>query len=381
MKLLVGQDIGSYSFNPATRQVTISGIPDAISLEQLLIITNVTSNVIIYNFADPALGVSAIAGDAVGNDIYTLDYDTTGMASTDRLQIYIDMYYPQPVAIDPAVGAVIDGIGVDGVVRPVRVGSDGGLQPTDAPNVLFATIAGNAVIDFFNINTTGYQSLCFQISGTWATAGTLNFYFSNDRANWIAASGYSSQMGYMNGAITYGASTGMWLIPCIGKYFKISKSGAGTGTINASLALRQQPAGVIATTALPSNLTQIAANPFAAAGAPWTNQLLPMGGIDGAGKLRMPLTEVDGALRSSLFGTLMGQRVAALTDNQGQLRVRQSEADGVNDSILELLANILAATRETNFWLRSLPQYINASQNITDEELILMFRDDPSYKV
>jgi hypothetical protein len=83
MKKLVGEEVGSYSFNAATRQITISGI-DRLDLEQFLLITNVTRNIIIYNFADPSLG------GTLSGSVLTLTYDTSvAMSNTDRLQIFI----------------------------------------------------------------------------------------------------------------------------------------------------------------------------------------------------------------------------------------------------------------------------------------------------
>ena len=73
----------NYSFNATSKTVTFN-TADVITLEQLLIITNVTTNKIIYNFADPN------AGGAIVNNILTLDFDTTSMSSGDKLQIFVD---------------------------------------------------------------------------------------------------------------------------------------------------------------------------------------------------------------------------------------------------------------------------------------------------
>lgn len=73
----------NYSFNAAAKTVTFN-TADSITLEQLLIITNVTTNQFIYNFADPNTGGS------ITNNVLTLDYDTTTMSSSDKLQIFID---------------------------------------------------------------------------------------------------------------------------------------------------------------------------------------------------------------------------------------------------------------------------------------------------
>jgi hypothetical protein len=73
----------NYSFNAGAQTVTFN-TTDVITLEQLLIITNVTTNKIIYNFADPN------AGGTIVNNVLTLNFDTTSMSSGDKLQIFLD---------------------------------------------------------------------------------------------------------------------------------------------------------------------------------------------------------------------------------------------------------------------------------------------------
>lgn len=73
----------NYSFNPLAKTVTLN-TTNTVTLEQLLIITNVSTNTIVYNFADPS------TGGTISNNILTLDYNTTGMSSTDKLQIFLD---------------------------------------------------------------------------------------------------------------------------------------------------------------------------------------------------------------------------------------------------------------------------------------------------
>ena len=94
--------ITNYTFNAAAKTVTL---PDftTLDLAQVLLITNVTDGVIIYNFADPALGAS------VAGNVITLEYDTTGMADTDDLQVFIeDDTHAQEVI---GAGADIDRVG------------------------------------------------------------------------------------------------------------------------------------------------------------------------------------------------------------------------------------------------------------------------------
>jgi hypothetical protein len=84
MKNLVGHDIGSYIFSASAKTITFLGLP-TITLDQVLLITNVLDGIIIYNFASSSLG-----GVLVGS-VLTLDYDTTSMSDSDPLQIYIDL--------------------------------------------------------------------------------------------------------------------------------------------------------------------------------------------------------------------------------------------------------------------------------------------------
>ena len=70
MKLIVD----NYSFNKDSKTVTLSDYA-SINLAHVLLVVNVTTNQIIYNFANPALG-----GSVAGN-VLTLDFDTIGSAS------------------------------------------------------------------------------------------------------------------------------------------------------------------------------------------------------------------------------------------------------------------------------------------------------------
>ena len=75
--------IENYTFNSATKQVILFD-SENITQEKLLLVTNMTDGVIIYNFAD-----NNIRGTIQGN-IITLNYDTTSMSDTDKLQIWVE---------------------------------------------------------------------------------------------------------------------------------------------------------------------------------------------------------------------------------------------------------------------------------------------------
>jgi hypothetical protein len=79
----------NYTFSPGAANagtVTLTGLN--ITLDQILLITDTTRNVIIYNFADATAGESAYA--QATNSVLTLTANTTGYSSTDKLLIYYD---------------------------------------------------------------------------------------------------------------------------------------------------------------------------------------------------------------------------------------------------------------------------------------------------
>ena len=75
MKQLIGSDLGSTVFDPVAGTIAFSGLPD-LTLANVLVVTNVTAGVMLYNFADPALG-----GSLTGN-VLALECATTAMAAT-----------------------------------------------------------------------------------------------------------------------------------------------------------------------------------------------------------------------------------------------------------------------------------------------------------
>lgn len=83
MKIRVGKQIGSYSFDASNSQITLSGISD-VETEDLYLITNISSGSIIYNFASDTKN-----GYVSGSIIY-LNYDTSAMADSDKLQILLE---------------------------------------------------------------------------------------------------------------------------------------------------------------------------------------------------------------------------------------------------------------------------------------------------
>ena len=75
--------IDNYTFDKTARTITFTNY-ESIRLDKIAIITNVTDNIMVYNFASPTLG-----GTVSGN-VLTLTYDTSTMSNDDKLQIIYD---------------------------------------------------------------------------------------------------------------------------------------------------------------------------------------------------------------------------------------------------------------------------------------------------
>jgi len=81
-----------YTFTPSTRTIVI---PRVVRRERLALITNTTTNQVIYNFSDPSLKATSYTttpSSATGTTTIVLNFNTTSMSATDTLQITVDEY-------------------------------------------------------------------------------------------------------------------------------------------------------------------------------------------------------------------------------------------------------------------------------------------------
>lgn len=140
-----------YTFNAATKEVTFV-TTSTIGLSQLLLITNVTTNQIIYNFADPN------AGGSIVNNVLTLDFDTTAMSNTDSLQIFLDSLMTP--ASDEMLQSVQDQTEMLGrvvkLLEPSSRANSAGMQQVD--------IAGSTAIVLNGAITTYFGGLSNTVS-------------------------------------------------------------------------------------------------------------------------------------------------------------------------------------------------------------------------
>jgi len=78
-----------YTFSPSTKTITIPN--KIIPRENLLLVVNSTSNTVLFNFSDPDIGISSYTYpyQTTGTQ-FTLNYNTTAMATSDPLLIMTD---------------------------------------------------------------------------------------------------------------------------------------------------------------------------------------------------------------------------------------------------------------------------------------------------
>lgn len=157
-----------------------------------MLITNVSSNQIIYNFADPLAG-----GSAFGN-VFTLDYNTSGMSNSDKLQIYYDT--PSAPASDQTLSVmsgqlaalqeqnllmrrmlkVSESLTTVDLNQRQRVNVDGwGLvTSTILGNVYLRESAGNQFVYAINSNSFGGGTF-YAIPDVWRTIDTARNAYQN----------------------------------------------------------------------------------------------------------------------------------------------------------------------------------------------------------
>jgi len=93
----------NYTFTPGSDSITVDG---NVSPKRVLLITNVTRNIIMFNFADTAKKIlSATYNTATDATTFVLQYDCAAMSSGDNLQIFIEQDFieiePSPTFTDP----------------------------------------------------------------------------------------------------------------------------------------------------------------------------------------------------------------------------------------------------------------------------------------
>jgi len=116
-----------YEFNASAKTVVI---PKFVKHEEVLIITNVTLNTIVYNFADATRGFTSVSWDPINEKTtLTLDYGAPGASNTDKLQIFVDEP-EQKMDISDSLLDPVHKIRVSNPQNLIDTDFEYGLQPT-----------------------------------------------------------------------------------------------------------------------------------------------------------------------------------------------------------------------------------------------------------
>lgn len=251
-------DRASYKFDPSSQ--TIEFLGDMFDISRLKLITNTVTNEIIYNFADPAAGNGGVSGN-----LLTLLYDTTSMNASDPLAVIIDL------ADDAEEFTRVGGIDPNGHKVGLRVNPRGHVVPSDQEIVQGSRSVAATI---WMVETTGYNSIVVQMTGTWA--GTQTFEISNDSTTWTSVAGWSVAAAAT--PITSVTANGHWVFPCLGRYFRVRFSTYTSGNAVAVGVLKNQPAFFPASS--PSiNISQIGAGAIVAEDSASTASPLIIGGV------------------------------------------------------------------------------------------------------
>ena len=134
--------IKTYIFTPGIAGAGTIKVPGKVDLSQLLLITNVKSNIIIYNFSDPTFSGTTVSfsrsnstdfpttlQNSDGYTTISLPTNTSSMSSSDILQIFIDQPF-QYVRMPDVNTDAFERIRVSPPVSMLDADFEYGLQPT-----------------------------------------------------------------------------------------------------------------------------------------------------------------------------------------------------------------------------------------------------------
>jgi hypothetical protein len=281
----------SYSFTPSTRSVVVTG--KNIRREQLLLITNVTRNTVIYNFSDPNLGatsyvntVSATGAPGIGTNIESttllLAYNTTAMSSTDRLSILVEETYQE---ITPAESQ-LDPVGKMRVSEPqslIDTDFEYGVQPTkwesialinNRPTAFFIQSPVAGIPSGFLAGTpqTNWQAQPGQLNiSNVHHSGGGNTQITVSIADTIGPNLYVGQPIYVQGTLDTANADGWFVIEQI------------TGNVSFSYRTTSIPVTNVPTSVIGSNILYDPTKTYVYAGAFYSNSAIAVNNVSVTG--------------------------------------------------------------------------------------------------
>ena len=259
----------SYAFTPSTRSVVVTG--KNIRREQLLLITNVTRNTVIYNFSDPNLGATSYVnsvtstgvpgqGTALETTTLLLAYNTTAMSSTDKLSILVEETYTE---ITPAE-TQLDPVGKMRVSEPqslIDTDFEYGVQPTkwesiglinNRPTAFYLSSGAQAI----PAGNTGLSIGALAISNVFGPGGG-NTQIVVNISDTQTPNIYAGQPIFIQGTLDVGNADGWYIIEAV--------------TPNVNFSYR--------TTAIPSNVLYDATKTYVFCGSFYSNAAIRVNNV------------------------------------------------------------------------------------------------------
>lgn len=224
--------------------------------------------------------------------------------------------------------------GVDplGNLKQIAVSEFGQVMPADG-RVITGSLSRIGTI--WQVETTGFNSISVQVFAQVAFTATLSFQVSNDWTTWTAVQAWP--VAGASAPSTTTGSAGQWIIPTLGRYFRVQVTAYTNGIPAAVGVLKSTPAfyppnipninvsqigGTGTVTGGVAGVQAIGGN-IAVGAAPTANPV-PIGGWDGTNTRRVLLDAVSGGTvlgaNGASNGATMTTLVSAATNNLTQLK-------------------------------------------------------------
>jgi hypothetical protein len=266
-----------------------------------------------------------------------------------------------PIQLDPSVAAVTGGIDPTGTVQRTRVGVDGGTQLTDCKQFVGTTQVVNGTPTGW-IDTTGYQSIVVTFFGSMTAL--LAFQTTNDTTYLQTnASGWNvSGQNVPTSSATNPTNGTTYIFPVTAKFFRIIVVSYTSGIVGAVVTLRCAPFTPACFSSPSVNIGQI--NGATATTSSGFSSALGVGGFLRSGWQFGGLNNLYGTYTQTIstggsnnnantfisplaIGGLDGTNAsrALLTDTIGAPAVTSAPSNQAQQSIQELLLQILATLR------------------------------------
>lgn len=254
------QVIKNYTFDAVNKTVTLTdfSVGQPVLLERLALITDTTTNQILYNFADSSIATAAVSS----NNVVTLSALPGGVASSDKLRIDYETSSGDPtydgssttvtanigttggLALDATLtGGTQQTKSTDGTTVASNLAGDAGqnarLVAGSRKEVSFTTTTAQAV---GATDASNYVWVSVQIQSQ-GTSSTVTFQASNDNTNWYSMA-LSQTSATLSAGLTNTTGTGVFHGALPSRYFRLNVTGISAGTTSGTIEFFSQAHGL-----------------------------------------------------------------------------------------------------------------------------------------